>query len=836
MKKTPYCLRRRLLPMLTVALVGIPMLTAVGNPNRVPGHALNHKTEIINPVPRGEVRSSGTLDISGGFAVKDKKHAISNIPWLKTAKKGVPLIVTYGEKAARKAGVKETSGAYRLVVNKKGVNITGFDEKGAWYGLQTLRQLIEQNAGRLPITDINDWPALKYRGVVEGFYGTPWSHATRLSLIDFMGRNKMNSYIYGPKDDPYHRTPSWRLPYPEAEAAQIRELIDACHRNHIDFVWAIHPGGDIRWNREDYDSLLNKFNAMYNLGVRQFALFFDDISGVGTDSHRQTALINDLTRDFVRAKGDVGNLMICPTDYTRSWASPSEKGQLATYGRELLPEVDVFWTGDAVCGDIDAESLEWVGSRIRRPALVWWNYPVTDYCRNFLLQGPVYGLDTTLTSANLAGIESNPMEHGEASKLAIYGVADWGWNPAGYNALDTWERGLKELLPDAADAYRTFAIHSADTRTGYRRDESWETDTFSYTNYTPAQYDALYEEFTKISEAPGKIFASKSNPALVEELRPWLEQFVNLGGRGIGTLKLIKTFETGNDSLFWCRLRETDISDAQRKEFDKHISGTLRLLPFIENNISGMRREFFTHAAGRIPDAPVAIFSRKGVNKIQSDPMIDGDTATYYHSGHGQVADEWVGLDMQEIKPLHEISIIQGRNEGDCDFYDLALLETSADGKTWTTLGDTIRNTYNIHRTFPDVLARYVRLRRLPESERTNWTSVKEFVVNPLTVASIGLNLTSQQPVETLIPLFDNNPVTSAPLNGSVTFDRIPDAETLLVLSAEGPMEIIQTDSRNRTLVTSASSSPYLLLPLNPKTRRVTVKATKDIFDIIQKK
>ena len=80
----------------------------------------------------------------------------------------------------------------------------------------------------------------------------PWFHQARLSLIDYYGKNKMNTYLYGPKDNPYHSCPNWRLPYPEKEAKNISELVQACRRNRVDFVWAIHPGQDIKWNEEDY--------------------------------------------------------------------------------------------------------------------------------------------------------------------------------------------------------------------------------------------------------------------------------------------------------------------------------------------------------------------------------------------------------------------------------------------------------------------------------------------------------------------------------------------------------------------------------------------------------
>ena len=149
--------------------------------------------------------------------------------------------------------------------------------------MQTLRQIVESPAsaeGHIPALTINDWPDLQYRGVVEGFYGTPWSHEVRLSLIDTYGRYKMNYYIYGPKDDPYHSSPYWREPYPADEAQEIRELVEACNKNRVNFVWAIHPGQDIKWEESDIQNLLRKFEAMYQLGVRAFAVHFDDIEGI----------------------------------------------------------------------------------------------------------------------------------------------------------------------------------------------------------------------------------------------------------------------------------------------------------------------------------------------------------------------------------------------------------------------------------------------------------------------------------------------------------------------------------------------------------------------------
>ena len=84
------------------------------------------------------------------------------------------------------------------------------------------------------------------RGVIEGFYGNPWSHAQRLDLVAFISRHGMNTFVYGPKDDPLVRR-DWRLPYDGPDLARMGELIDACRHHGIDFVYCLSPGLSIRY-------------------------------------------------------------------------------------------------------------------------------------------------------------------------------------------------------------------------------------------------------------------------------------------------------------------------------------------------------------------------------------------------------------------------------------------------------------------------------------------------------------------------------------------------------------------------------------------------------------
>jgi len=114
-------------------------------------------------------------------------------------------------------------------------------------------------------------------GVVEGFYGQPWDLLDRISIVSFMGRVRLNLYIYAPKDDPYHRV-SWRSPYPQHQMEGFSMLIDACARNGVAFGYAISPGLDIDYSsKSDIDILIRKLDMFMDFGARVLGIFLDDI-------------------------------------------------------------------------------------------------------------------------------------------------------------------------------------------------------------------------------------------------------------------------------------------------------------------------------------------------------------------------------------------------------------------------------------------------------------------------------------------------------------------------------------------------------------------------------
>jgi hypothetical protein len=53
-------------------------------------------------------------------------------------------------------------------------------------------------------------------GVIEGFYGYPWTFEQRKDLFVSMMQFGLGVYVYAPKDDAKHRS-HWRQPYTDSE-------------------------------------------------------------------------------------------------------------------------------------------------------------------------------------------------------------------------------------------------------------------------------------------------------------------------------------------------------------------------------------------------------------------------------------------------------------------------------------------------------------------------------------------------------------------------------------------------------------------------------------------
>ena len=713
-----------LLPLFYMVLGAIPVLAQTDASLLQPKVqefklSKNEKTVAV-PQSYQLVRTEGSCP----HAAEALKQFLPN----KQEKTGFTIILgKKGDKAVKKytSKIPPHKEGYYIEVNDNHIVIAGADVRGAFYGVQTLAQMVRQ--GDLSLCTIEDYPDIAFRGVVEGFYGTPWSHEARMRQLEFYGKNKMNTYIYGPKDDPYHSSPNWRKPYPEKEAAQIHELIEQATRHEVNFVWAIHPGKDIKWTEADRDALIQKFEAMYQLGVRSFAVFFDDISGDGTDPVRQAELLNYIDNNFIQQKHDVSPLVMCPTEYNKSWSNV-EGGYLTTLGEKLNPSIHVMWTGDRVIACIDKPALDWINPLIQRKAYIWWNFPVNDYVRDHLLLGPVYGNAKDIKD-DMSGFVSNPMEHAESSKISLYSVADYTWNLETYDSIQSWKHAIKDLLPQKAAYLETFATHCSDLGPnghGFRRDESVSLQPILKVlaqdmHHTEAA-DSVLRECIRLETACDVLLADNENTALIQEMRPWLKQGKLLGEYGQCVLLMVKALD-GKDAAFktyydraralQTQMYELDMTENQNPYQPGVKVGSLILLPTLNQVYtqvtSAYNTQYKTHLETKAEYNPYTLTSDVPQLKTQ---LVRARHQNVNVSPSNEVI-KWPAGAMLQIavdQPIHFEALAM--DLGTLGVAPQFTLEVSRDGQEWQTvpLSQAAEKT-EITASLPtDASLRYVRL------------------------------------------------------------------------------------------------------------------------------
>lgn len=481
------------------------------------------------------------------------------------------LIGEVGDKAVKayRKQVPAHAEGYLLSVEPGRVVIAGRDGAGTYYGVQTFLKLWQQQ--NVMQCRIEDWPSVDCRGVIEGFYGNPWSHKDRLRQFEFYGCNKLNIYVYGPKDDPYHRA-HWRDPYPQDEAARLKELVQEAHRNKVQFVWAVHPGGDIQWNLKDSMAVCQKLEWMYELGVRTFAVFFDDIWGEGSKADKQAGLLNYVTDNFVRKHSDVQPLIMCPTQYNKAWSGGD---YLSTLGTRMYPEVRVMWTGNSVVDMIERDDMEWINKQLGRKAFIWLNYPVNDYCQSRMLMGKTYGNGLDINEM-VSGFCSNPMEYAEASKVSLYSIADYTWNMPQYDAERSWQQAITELMPTASEPFRWFCENNIDLgKTGHGLRREGESPRFPQAGKaTWTEYESFFQKLA--GEAALLLADSVNSPEMLSEIKPWAESMRLQGLRGLTVTRLAKAQEAG-DSIQFIGLYRTQqaIEQAQKAIISRNWEGSV---------------------------------------------------------------------------------------------------------------------------------------------------------------------------------------------------------------------------------------------------------------------
>jgi hyaluronoglucosaminidase len=217
-------------------------------------------------------------------------------------------------------------------------------------------------------------------GLIEGYYGEPWSEVARAKAIDALAPRGYGFFIHAPKADDFLRR-KWREPYPDVNEARLRRLAAHCKSRGVRFGVGLSPYEIYRaFDADAKASLAERLALFDSIGVEILAILFDDMRGDLPDlAATQAGILH-----WVAERSQASEIIFCPSYYTDDPILDRIFGErpanyLEDLGRMLDPSIAVFWTGERVCSrDYSVAHLERVTDRLRRKPFLWDNYPVND--------------------------------------------------------------------------------------------------------------------------------------------------------------------------------------------------------------------------------------------------------------------------------------------------------------------------------------------------------------------------------------------------------------------------------------------------------------------------
>jgi hyaluronoglucosaminidase len=272
-------------------------------------------------------------------------------------------------------------------------------------------------------------------GVIEGFYGRPWSWDERVEVMRAVAPEGLPCWVHAPKDDPLHRE-RWRDPWTDDHLDGFARL---AAEPHVRAGIGISPGLSMAYDDgDDRAALAAKVDGALAAGCDLVVLCVDDIPvrpGLGPEHAALTTWLHE----HLDGRAE---LALVPTEYTGTRSTP----YLDALAEGVPADVPIGWTGDTVvCDSITvAEARARAASLGDRPPLVWDNVPVNDgFMADRLLLGPLRGREPGLPAV-CSGWLANPMVQPRSSVLPLRSIAAF---VRGDDPQLAWEAAAGDLRP-----------------------------------------------------------------------------------------------------------------------------------------------------------------------------------------------------------------------------------------------------------------------------------------------------------------------------------------------------------------------------------------------------
>jgi hyaluronoglucosaminidase len=292
-------------------------------------------------------------------------------------------------------------------------------------------------------------------GLIEGFFGRPWSWAERAGAIRFLAPHGYRFYLYAPKADAFLRR-RWREPHPEAELAELAALRELCRDAGVRFGLGLSPFElHLDPGRGWQDALAARLAQLAALKPDDLALLFDDMRGDVPDlAERQAAIVH-----LAAERSGADRILCCPSYYSDDPVLDAAFGQrppfyLEQLGRLLDPAVQILWTGEEVCSrQFSPGHLARVAGQLRRKPFLWDNYPVNDGARmaQHLHLRAFTGRPAAI-APHIAGHGINPASQAVLSRIPALTLADSYRAGDSYEYRAAFDRAAAEVLGETLAA------------------------------------------------------------------------------------------------------------------------------------------------------------------------------------------------------------------------------------------------------------------------------------------------------------------------------------------------------------------------------------------------
>ena len=135
--------------------------------------------------------------------------------------------------------------AYRMTITLKGIQIVSATDAGAYYGVQTLRDLLHIHGTRLPCCVIDDWPTFARRGVYHDCArGKIPKLSTVKRFVELLAHWKINELQFLVENAfTFKKHPDISKGYSPFTPDEILKIREHCRKHHITFVPSLQTLG-----------------------------------------------------------------------------------------------------------------------------------------------------------------------------------------------------------------------------------------------------------------------------------------------------------------------------------------------------------------------------------------------------------------------------------------------------------------------------------------------------------------------------------------------------------------------------------------------------------------